>query len=173
MSSAQTAPAASFERAALLQSFHAARRRKTILLTACRAAVRWPWNSPPFSDYPFDDNGHTGLIKPDLCAPGPGSRSCNFLFNCSNGETPYRDFGFTSAAAAHLGGCLALLAQACKRSKKPIVAANILEALEKGAVWITGQTKKKENNFGAGPINVYAAYQYGRTRRGNGGTSNW
>lgn len=120
------------------------------------------WNSPPFSDYPFDDNGHMGLIKPDLCAPGPGSRSCNFLFNGSNGETSYRDFGFTSAAAAHLGGCLALLAQACKRSKKPIVAENILEALEEGAVPITGQTKKKENKFGAGRVDVYAAYLYGK-----------
>jgi subtilisin family serine protease len=120
------------------------------------------WNLPPFSDYPFDSNGQKGLIKPDICAPGPGSRSCNFLFDGSNGQSPYIDFGDTSAAAAHIGGCLALLAQACVRSGKPIVPASIQEALEVTAVPIKGQTQAKENNFGAGRVDVYQAYLYGK-----------
>lgn len=120
------------------------------------------WNSTPFSDYPFDDNGNRGLMKPDVCAPGPGSRSCNFRFNGSNGENPYRGFDFTSAAAAHLGGCLALLAQACLRSNNPIVPARIQQALEETAVFMKGQTQRKEDNFGAGRINVHEAYLYGQ-----------
>ncbi len=120
------------------------------------------WDSTPFSDYPFDSNGQQGLIKPDICAPGLGSRSCNSLFDGSNGEKPYKDFRDTSAAAAHVGGCLALLAEACKRSKKPIVLARIQEALENTAKRIVGQTQRKENTFGAGRIDVYEAYLYGK-----------
>lgn len=123
------------------------------------------WQDAPFSDYPFDGNGNEGLMKPDLCAPGLDTTSCNWKFTAGSTEPPYiSDFSGTSPSAAYLAGCLALLVQACKRRGKPVVAAWIQEALEESARPIAGQSKKKENNFGAGRVDVYEAFKYGRDR---------
>ena len=47
------------------------------------------------------------------------------------------------------------------RSRKPIVPALVQEALENTAVRIVGQSRDKENHYGAGRVDVYAAYLYG------------
>ncbi len=122
------------------------------------------WEVWPHIDYPYQGGERTGLIKPDICAPGPGTRSCNWRYGLDAGASPYVDFGGTSSATPHIGGCLALLASACLAAGKPIVPANIQEALENTAAHIAGQSKPKENHYGAGRVDVYAAYNYGRSR---------
>ncbi len=121
-----------------------------------------------FHDYPYDESASPGLIKPDLCAPGP-TETCNWKYGRSHDANAYTSFGKTSSATAHLSGSMALLAQACLRSAQPIRPACLLEALKNSAVRIRGiesnpaqyQQHPAENGFGAGRIDVYAAYQYG------------
>lgn len=121
------------------------------------------WESGPDTDFPFADGAKPGLIKPDVCAPGSTTDSCNWHFDKPGGR-PYIDFSGTSAATPHLAGCMALLAQACLRSGKPIVPARVQEAFENTAVRIQGQVRDKENNFGAGRIDAFAAFNYGKDR---------
>ena len=123
------------------------------------------WNAAPYADYPYQGGARPGLIKPDVCAPGPGTTSCNWQYTPESTQaTPYSSFGGTSAATPHVGGCLVLLAHACMKAGKPIVPARVQEALENTAVRMPGQTRDKENNFGAGRVDVYAAYKYGRDK---------
>jgi subtilisin family serine protease len=122
------------------------------------------WENPPYTDYPYLSGNKPGLIKPDVCAPGPGTTSCNWRFGQDPGAKPYSSFGGTSSATPHVGGCLALLAQACKKAGKPIVPARVQEALENTAVRVVGQTKDKQDHYGAGRVDVYAAYKYGHAK---------
>lgn len=122
------------------------------------------WNSGPYADYPFGAGTHAGLIKPDVCAPGPGSESCNWRYRIDATAKPYRSFGGTSAATPHVAGCMVLLAHATRRSGLRPNPARILEALESTAVRISGQTRLKENHFGSGRVDVYAAYNFGVAR---------
>jgi subtilisin family serine protease len=125
------------------------------------------WVAPPYTDYSFSHGQSMGLLKPDLCAPGAKLTSCNWRFPEVDATNPYSDGHGTgtSAATACVAGCLALLAQACLRSGKPIRPALILEALESTAVSVAGQTSTKQNNFGAGRIDVHAAFGYGQQRQ--------
>ncbi len=120
------------------------------------------WERAPYTDYPFANGIQLGLIKPDICAPGDGTISCNVAV--SSASNAYTSFGGTSGATPHVAGCLALLAHACVKSAKPIVPARIQEAIEETAVKISGQTKKKENHYGTGRIDVFAAYRYGTNK---------
>jgi hypothetical protein len=123
------------------------------------------WDKSPYTDYPFRDGAEPGLLKPDVCAPGPGTTSCNWLYeDGASTATPYSSFGGTSAATPHVGGCLVLLAHACRIAGKPIIPERVQEALENTAVPVDGQTREKENDFGAGRVDVYAAYTYGRDK---------
>jgi subtilisin family serine protease len=125
------------------------------------------WSQGQFSDYPYvaGDLTKAGLIKPDVCAPGPGTTSCNVEYNPAQpGSKPYIPFSGTSAATPHVGGCLALLAHACVKAGKPIVPAQIQEALERTAHRVQGQTSDKENHYGSGRVDVYAAYQFGKSK---------
>jgi len=123
------------------------------------------WEAAVYTDYPWQGGQLPGLTKPDVCAPGPGTQSCNYAYDPANpAQKPYVGFGGTSAATPHVGGCLALLASASIKSGKPIVPARVQEALENTAVRIVGQTRAKENHFGAGRVDVKAAYDYGQTR---------
>lgn len=123
------------------------------------------WEKTPYTDYPWNLGTQNGLIKPDVCAPGPGTTSCHWQYTgSSSSASAYRPFGGTSAATPHVGGCLALLASACKQSGTPIMPARMQEALENTAVRVNGQTVDKENHYGAGRVDVYGAYNYGRTR---------
>ncbi len=126
------------------------------------------WEKAPYADFPFESGAKPGLIKPDVCAPGSATDSCNFRFD-QEGK-PYITFSGTSAATPHLAGCMALLAQACRRTNNPIVPARVQEALENTAVRIQGppgqpgQKLDKEINFGAGRIDVFSAFKYGKDR---------
>jgi subtilisin family serine protease len=122
------------------------------------------WERAPYVDYPYAGGSKPGLLKPDVCAPGPGTTSCNYLYGQVAGAAAYSGFGGTSSATPHVGGCLALLASACLKTGRPIVPARIQEALENTARRIPGQAEAKENHYGAGRVDVYAAYKYGRTR---------
>lgn len=117
------------------------------------------WDAQPYTDYPYQ-NEKQGLIKPDICAPGYGSKTCNPKFGNGPAASPYKSFGGTSAAAAIVAGCASLLVDAAKRSGKPVRPQRIQEALEETAVPIQGQTTK-QNNLGSGRVDVFAAYGYG------------
>jgi len=119
------------------------------------------WEIAPFADYPYNAGASSALTKPDICAPGPGTESCSHLYPGMGGTKPYVGFGGTSSATPHVAGCLALLASACIRSGNPIVSSRIQEAIENTAVRVAGQTQPKQNDFGAGRIDVKAAYDYG------------
>jgi subtilisin family serine protease len=112
------------------------------------------WEAAPFADYPFS-GGRQGLLKPDLCGPGEGSVTCGR----TGGPALHIPFGATSAAAATVAGCAALLVQAAKR-KGPVIPEHIQQALEEGAVRIAGQTTK-QNNLGSGRVDVLGAYRFG------------
>lgn len=122
------------------------------------------WEVGPYTDYVYQGGALPGLIKPDVCAPGPGTTSCNYLYGELSGAKPYSEFGGTSSATPHVAGCLALLAHACRRAGQRVDPIRIQEAIEATATRITGQMQEKENHFGAGRIDVYAAFKYGETR---------
>ncbi len=120
------------------------------------------WESGIYTDFPFAAGTRPGLIKPDVCAPGSATDSCNWRFQQSG--KPYVSFNGTSSATPHVAGCMALLAQACIRSGNPIVPARVQEALESTAVRIPGQVRDKEINFGAGRIDVFGAFNFGKAK---------
>lgn len=116
------------------------------------------WDTVPFDDYPFQ-GGQQGIVKPDLCGPGRGSMTCNPGFR-NSGQPLYAPYSQTSASAAVVSGCAALLVDAAKQSGKPVLPRRIQQALETGAVPISGQTTK-QNNLGSGRVDVAAAYHFG------------
>ncbi|MCA1591080.1 MAG: S8 family serine peptidase [Acidobacteria bacterium] len=120
------------------------------------------WEKPPYTDYPFQSGAKPGLIKPDVCAPGVGITSCNWRF--AESGNAYDTADGTSFSTPTVAGCLALLAHACLRSGNPVVPARVQEALENTAVRIQGQTRDKEIHYGAGRIDVFAAFKYGQSR---------
>ena len=120
------------------------------------------WELGSYMDYPYDGGQDAGLVKPDICGPGPGTSSCNWLYDPQNPNTkPYSGFGGTSSATPHVAGCLALLVSACKSGGSPVIPARIQEAVERTAVKVQSQTYDKENHYGAGRVDVFAAFQYG------------
>ena len=130
-----------------------------------RASGRGPgdWDALPFTDYPYQNGEFQGLLKPDLCAPGAGSETCNWRFGVVPHALPYLHFGGTSAAAALMAGCAALLVQAAKRSEQPVLPTRIQQALEESAVLLEGQTTKR-NDLGSGRVDVFQAYRIGLSR---------
>ena len=120
------------------------------------------WEGKVFADYPYLGGEEQGLIKPDVCAPGPGTRSCYWRFSEMESTRPYSSFGGTSAATPHVAGALCLLAQASRDSGVVINPEHVQEALEMTAVPVMGQASPKESHYGAGRIDVYAAYVYGK-----------
>jgi subtilisin family serine protease len=132
-----------------------------------RGPFDWGWSE--FNDYPFLAGTNSGLVKPDICAPGSLVRTTTGLAAAQ--PTSLAEFRGTSAATPQVAGCAAILGQACLRSGNPIVSARIQEALEMTAAPMLGQKTHaatgrpvKENGFGSGFVRVFEAYHYGKER---------
>ena len=98
----------------------------------------------PFNDYPF--NPETGLIRPDVSAPGVNIKSCN-TFNI----TGYTSMSGTSMATPGVAGVMALLL-----SKAPNLSPEAIDiALETTAVDLG--SSGKDNIYGAGRIDALEA----------------
>jgi len=108
----------------------------------------YPYSMPPeYQDYPYETlPGSMGNIKPDVSAPGNGTVSCN------NGGG-YSSFSGTSGATPHVCGTVALVLS-INPALTPEDVSMIMQttAMEKGE-------PGKDNRYGAGRIDAYAAYQ--------------
>jgi serine protease AprX len=103
------------------------------------------WTETEFGDYPFEPG--IGLIRPDLCAPGVGIKSLDYL--TTDG---YCDMDGTSQATPCLAGVIALML-----NKNPeLLPADICRILEETAVKLTPH---KSNVTGIGRIDALAAIQ--------------
>lgn len=123
------------------------------------------WEIGPFKDYPFDDGAHPGLTKPDVCAPGRDTPTCHWRHGLDDGADPYTTFSGTSASTPQVAGAMALLVAASLRKHgHPPDPRNVQAALELTARKIEGQTGLKENDYGAGRIDVKGAFLYGKER---------
>jgi subtilisin family serine protease len=101
---------------------------------------------PAFADYPY--NPGMGLIRPDVCAPGVGIKSCTY-----NNNSGYTNMDGTSMATPCVAGVMALML-----SKNPyLTPAEICEILETTAVHLPNATSPKGNSFGSGRVNALAA----------------
>jgi subtilisin family serine protease len=101
------------------------------------------WGSVPgYNDFSY--NPGTGLIKPDISAPGVNVRSLNL----NNG---YTNMSGTSMATPNIAGAAALLFS----SEPNLTPAQICEALEMSAVDLG--PPGMDNDFGAGRIDCEAA----------------
>jgi subtilisin family serine protease len=111
--------------------------------------VHWPeyphTMRPEFQDYPWW-GGLPGLLKPDVIAPGPNTRTTSV-------GSGYMTFSGTSAATPHVAGAMALIAQA-NPNLTPEQMSMILEttAFDLGPAG-------KDNVYGAGRLDCYAAVQ--------------
>lgn len=106
----------------------------------------YPYVMPPqYQDYPYETiPGAIGLIKPDVAAPGNGTRSTNL-------GGGYTNFSGTSGATPHVGGLSALLLS-MDPGLRPIQLAQaiMVRSVEKG-------DPGKDNRYGVGRIDAYAA----------------
>ncbi|MDH4070367.1 MAG: S8 family serine peptidase [Ignavibacteria bacterium] len=107
----------------------------------------YPFAMPAgYQDYPFETvPGAIGLLKPDVSAPGNGTTS-------TREGGGYSTFSGTSGATPHVAGTAALLLGA-NPNLEPADVSRIIQttAVEKGAAG-------KDNRYGAGRIDAYAAY---------------
>jgi subtilisin family serine protease len=107
----------------------------------------YPYPMPlNYQDYPYETvPGSMGLIKPDVSAPGNGTTST------SDGGG-YSSFSGTSGATPHVCGTVALLLS-INPNLTPAEVSMIMQttAVEKG-------DPGKDNRYGAGRIDAYAAY---------------
>ncbi len=107
----------------------------------------YPYDMPEeYRDYPFRDGQEQGLLKPDLAACGDGSTSTKL----GGGYGPVDG---TGAAAAHLGGIVALLLDADDGATPARIAEVLFESAEDlgdpGFDTLSGE----------GLVDAYAAWQ--------------
>lgn len=121
---------------------------------ACWDYNRHP-NMYPYKDYPWDPQ--MGLLKPDMMAPGNNIKSCDYA-----NVNGYTYMSGTSMATPHVSGAAALLLD----YNPNLTPAQIELALELTAVPCPGQQPGKQNDYGSGRIDVYAALQYLKTHIG-------
>jgi subtilisin family serine protease len=89
----------------------------------------------------------SGIIKPEVVAPGVSVRS-------ANSATGYGNLSGTSMACPHVAGAIALL----KEVNPSLTAVQIRDILYETATDLG--TAGMDNTFGNGLIDVWAAYQY-------------
>ncbi len=107
-----------------------------------KGPVTWQ-NIAPFNDYPF--NPGTGLIRPDVTAPGS-----DILSLAHNNVTGYTTKSGTSMATPAVAGLMALMI-----SKNPnLTPEDISQIIEESAI---PMTDGKSNTFGSGRIDALAA----------------
>jgi hypothetical protein len=96
----------------------------------------------------------SGRIKPDITAPGTGTRSA---FNTS--DTAYGVFSGTSMATPHISGAIALLWSAIPSLKNQIAASRV--AMNNAAHFISatqcGDPGPPNNVYGWGRVDIFAA----------------
>ncbi len=111
--------------------------------SSSRGPVTWA-TIDPFNDWPY--NPGTGLIKPDICAPGVNVNSTVRPSGYS-GNT----WSGTSMSCPHLAGVAALMLE-----KNPALSpADINRVIEQTALDLG--TVGKDNVFGSGQVNAYLA----------------
>ena len=96
----------------------------------------------------------SGRIKPDITAPGTGTRSCT---NAS--DTSYANFSGTSMATPHISGAIALLWSAHGQLKHQLTSSR--DALNNTAHFISdtscGDAGPPNNVYGWGRVDILAA----------------
>jgi serine protease AprX len=99
-------------------------------------------------------------IKPDICAPGTGTRSST---NAS--DSSYANFSGTSMATPHIAGAMALLWSAIPSFRHQLTASR--DALNNSAVHIAstqcGDAGPPNNVYGWGRVDIFAAVEGGGT----------
>lgn len=111
--------------------------------------VHWPayphLMRPEFQDYPWW-GGLPGLLKPDVIAPGPNTRTTGV-------GVGYVTFSGTSAATPHVAGAMALITQA-----NPHLTPEQMSMILQTTAFDLGPAGK-DNVYGAGRLDCYAAVQ--------------
>jgi subtilisin family serine protease len=97
-----------------------------------------------FQDYPYENGGQLGLLKPDLAAYGDGTIS-----TCPG--TGYCGFGGTSSATPHIAGVVALMLSSNIEASPAFIAEALMSSAEHRGV------AGKNNRFGAGLVQAYGA----------------
>ena len=101
-----------------------------------------------YEDYPYKPG--MGLIRPDVCAPGEDIKSLDCWDN--SGYVTYYG-GWTSMATPCVAGVMALMLSA----NQELTPAQICEILETTAVRLPDISSPKNNTFGSGRVDAYAA----------------
>ncbi len=100
---------------------------------------------PEYQDYPWW-GGQPGLLKPDVIAPGPNTRTTAL-------GSGYMSFSGTSAATPHVAGGMALVVQA-----NPNLTPEQMEMILQTTAGDLGPAGK-DNVYGAGKLDCYEAVQ--------------
>lgn len=106
------------------------------------------WQSvPPWFDYPYGQ-GHQGMRKPDIAAPGT-----NGLSLTHEDDSTYTSFSNTSMAQPHVAGVVALLLSK-NFNLTPVQVDSLLQttAIDLGS-------GGKDNDFGAGLVQAFDALE--------------
>jgi subtilisin family serine protease len=102
----------------------------------------------------------SGRIKPDISAPGTGTRSCS-----NTADNAYTTASGTSMATPHISGAMALLWCALPGMRHQITASR--DALDNAAVHIAstmcGDAGPPNNVYGWGRVDIFAAVEGGGT----------
>jgi subtilisin family serine protease len=100
---------------------------------------------PEYRDYPWW-GGQPGLLKPDVLAPGPNTRTTAL-------NSGYMSFSGTSAATPHVAGAMALVVEA-----NPNLTPEQMSMILQTTAFDLGPGGK-DNVYGAGRLDCYAAVQ--------------
>jgi subtilisin family serine protease len=107
----------------------------------------YPWQAnwpEEYNDYPYQNAQFQALIKPDLAAPTD-------VTTTAMGGGYVTGFNGTSAATPHIGGTLCLLLSADPEATPELLAQILMStAVDMGPAG-------KDNRWGAGQVNAYAA----------------